>query len=274
VVPTHDRPEALRRCLDALARQTALDELEVIVVDDGSVVVSAVEAVVSAYSFARLVQMRHSGPASARNRGAACALGRYVCFTDDDCEPSPTWVSGLAGALNAGGDAVAGRTVTGEPGSSLGAAYDLVAGAPALVDATSGGQVSFAPSNNLGARLALLCEVRFDESYPVAAGEDRDWCRRVVAKGYVILSEPDAVIVHRPQPTVRAFLRQQVRYGRGAFLFRRRGPEPQSLEPPGFYLALVRRGFGHGPAAGTLVAAAQVATAVGYGLAWLADRKR
>src|SRR5207247_1813494 len=36
VIPTRDRPMSLRRCLGALAEQLPLEDLEVIVVDDGS----------------------------------------------------------------------------------------------------------------------------------------------------------------------------------------------------------------------------------------------
>ena len=48
VVPTRDRPEALARCLGALASQD-LDGIEVVVVDDGSRDRGAVEAVASAH---------------------------------------------------------------------------------------------------------------------------------------------------------------------------------------------------------------------------------
>ena len=82
------------------------------------------------------------------------------------------------------------------------------------------------------------------------------------------------MLVHRPEPTLRAFLRQQVRYGRGAFWFRRRGPEPQPLESPHFYLSLLRSSFRQGPLTGLLVAVAQAATAVGFFLAWAGERDR
>jgi glycosyltransferase involved in cell wall biosynthesis len=272
-VPTRDRPEALRRCLAALARQTCVNQLEVLVVDDGSLAAATVQTVVADHAFARLIRIPKSGPASARNTGVSSVRADYVCLTDDDCEPSPTWADRLVRTLEAGADAVAGRTVTGDLGSALGVASDLIAEAPALVDAPSSDGLMFAPSNNLACRVKLLTEVRFDERYPVAAGEDRDWCRRIAAKGYVLRSEPDAVVAHRPQSTVRAFLRQQVRYGRGAFWFRRLGAHPQPLESPGFYAALLRRSFRHGLATGVLVAAGQVTTAVGYGLAWARERK-
>jgi glycosyltransferase involved in cell wall biosynthesis len=272
VVPTRDRAEPLRRCLDALAAQTVVDQLEVIVVDDGSIDGAAVEGVVAGHPFVRLIRRRSSGPASARNVGVSHSRGEYICLTDDDCEPSPSWAERLVRAIESGADAVAGRTITAERGGALAAASDLITGAPALVGKGSAGKLVFAPSNNLACRAELLSEVPFDERYPVAAGEDRDWCRRILAKGYLLRGEPEAVLVHRPEPTLRAFLRQQVRYGRGAFWFRRRGPEPQPLEPPNFYLSLLRTSFRRGPLTGLLVAVAQAATAVGFFLAWAGER--
>jgi glycosyltransferase involved in cell wall biosynthesis len=274
VVPTRDREEPLRRCLDALAAQTVLDQLEVIVVDDGSVDGAGVEGVVATYPFARLIRRRNSGPASARNAGVSNARGAYVCLTDDDCEPSPTWAERLVRAIESGADAVAGRTVTGDRGGALAAASDLIAGAPALGGETLAGALVFAPSNNLACRAELLATVPFDERFPVAAGEDRDWCRRMLAKGYVLRGEPEAVLVHLPEPTLRAFLRQQVRYGRGACWFRRRGLKQLPLEAPHFYLRLLRSGFRQGPRTGLLIAVAQAATAVGFLLAWIGERDR
>jgi glycosyltransferase involved in cell wall biosynthesis len=274
VVPTRDRPESLRRCLDALATQTVLDELEVIVIDDGSAAAAEIEDVVEGHPSALLIRQRHSGPASARNLGAANSRGEFVCFTDDDCEPSPAWAEHLVRAIESGADAAAGRTLNGDPGSALAAASELIAGAPALLNRPSPGELTFAPSNNLACRAEILSEVPFDERYPVAAGEDRDWCRRLLAKGYVLRSEPAALLVHRPEPTLRGFLRQQVRYGRGAFWFRRRGLERQPLESPHFYLMLLRSSFRQGLRTGVLVTVAQAATAVGFLLAWAGERER
>lgn len=36
------------------------------------------------------------GPAAARNRGAARAVGDFLCFTDDDCIPDRQWLNALA----------------------------------------------------------------------------------------------------------------------------------------------------------------------------------
>ena len=109
----------------------------------------------------------------------------------------------------------------------------------------------------------MLRQLPFDESYPNAAGEDREWCARAAARGVEIAWEPDAVVVHHQQLAgARGFLRQQYRYGRGAARFRR-GAADRRLAGAGFYAGLMRQGFESGPAVGGLVVASQLAVAAG-----------
>jgi glycosyltransferase involved in cell wall biosynthesis len=274
VIPTRDRPEALRRCLDALAVQTIADELEAIVVDDGSLAGDLVAEMAREYPFVRLIRQPAGGPARARNVGIANARASVVCLTDDDCEPSAVWAEHLAAAIRAGADAVAGWTTTGELANALAVASDIIVGAPASSAGPSPEDLSFAPTNNIACRRDVLLAVPFDDRYPAAAGEDRDWCARLVAAGYVLRSQPTAALIHRPGLTLQSFLRQQVRYGRGAFWFHRDDRFRRPLEAPAFYIALMRRGFRHGLRAGLLVTAAQGATAAGFLLARAAARRR
>jgi GT2 family glycosyltransferase len=265
IVPTRDRPEALSACLEALAAQTAADRLEVIVVDDGSRRAADVAAVVDRHPPARLVRGRGAGPAAARNDGAAAASGEILCFTDDDCVPSADWAERLAAEIDGGADAAAGITLS--AGGALADAAEIVAQAPARAG-------PFAPSNNLACAKGVWEAVRFDESYPSAAAEDRDWCARLAAAGYTLLSAPEARVVHRQALTLRSFFQRQARYGEGAYRFRRRGSGAARLEPIGFYLALLRSSFAAGFAVGVLVTLAQLATALGFARAAVADRRR
>ena len=272
IVPTRDRPEALSACLDALARQTAADRLEVIVVDDGSRRAADVAAVVDRHPPARLVRGRGAGPAAARNDGAAQAGGQILCFTDDDCVPHADWAERLAGEIDGGADAAAGTTAS--AGGALADAAEIVAQAPARAEPRSGNRLVFAPSNNLACAKSVWDAVRFDESYPSAAAEDRDWCARLAAAGYTLLLAPEARVVHRQALTLRSFFQRQVRYGEGAYRFRRLGSGTAQLEPIGFYLALLRSSFKSGFAVGVLVTLAQLATALGFARAAVADRRR
>jgi GT2 family glycosyltransferase len=267
VVPTRDRLAPLRDCLDALSAQTIADRLDIVVVDDGSVAAESVRDLVAEYPAARLLRGSGGGPAGARNAGARAAKGTLLCFTDDDCSPRPDWAERLVEALQEGAEAVAGVTLSG--GGALADASEIVAHAPSVVE-DGGDTLTFAPSNNLACTRRLVELIEFDESYPGAAGEDRDWSARLRAAGYALRLEPAAVIVHRQDLTFGGFLRQQIRYGQGAYRFRRTGGEHRRLESADFYIALVRRGFSHGFGVGSLVAAAQLATGVGFIGGWLA----
>ncbi len=81
IIPTHNRPDMLKKAIESATAQTAGD-LEVIVVDDGSsppVINEQFEAIVSIY--------RHPSPkgaSAARNTGLSLARGPYTAFLDDD----------------------------------------------------------------------------------------------------------------------------------------------------------------------------------------------
>ena len=86
VVPTFDRAEAVRACLDALRRQTAPpDTFEVVVVDDGSR--DSTPRVLRSYSapFRLTVERQENrGQPAALNRGIELAQSSVVLFLDDD----------------------------------------------------------------------------------------------------------------------------------------------------------------------------------------------
>ena len=270
-MPTRDRPAALARCLRALSAQTVAHALEVIVVDDGSLAAEEVSDVVALHRPARLIRRAGGGPAAARNAGVEHARGTVLCFTDDDCIPQQEWAERLAETLERGADAAAGITISG--GGALAEASEIVAHAPAAARSGAEGNLPFAPSNNLACTRTVFESIQFDESYPSAAGEDREWCARLIAAGYVLRLQPNARVVHHQKLTLGRFVRQQFRYGKGAYRFRRRSGEHRPLESPGFYTELLRRGFTESFNVGLLISAAQLATAAGFAFGW-ADARR
>jgi GT2 family glycosyltransferase len=268
VVATRDRPQALARCLVALARQTAAS-LEVVVVDDGSADGEAVRELVARAREAGPQATRWAvvgggghGPAAARNLGARSAGGAVVCFTDDDCRPEPDWAQRLSAAC-AGGAAAAGTTLAEPAAGRAAGASQLITHTLQLasLDSTCG-TLGFGPSCNLACPAGVLRELPFDESFPLAAGEDRDWCDRLAAAGVALRFVPGAVVEHGPQMGVRSLLRQQARYGRGAVRFRAAG-EQRRLSGRTFYGRLARAVLRRGPRIAALVALAQVAGAAG-----------
>jgi GT2 family glycosyltransferase len=91
VIPTHDRRGPVMRLLRALRRLDPVPGgFEVVIVADGCAdgTVEAVRKLDTAFPCAVLEQSA-SGPAAARNRGAAHATGDILLFLDDDVEPRP-----------------------------------------------------------------------------------------------------------------------------------------------------------------------------------------
>ena len=90
VIPTHNRPELLRRALDSVYAQT-LDSFEVIVVDDGNAprAYDVLGEYQSRPNFVYLETEKDRGGSRARNVGIRYAQGEYVAFLDDDDEWLP-----------------------------------------------------------------------------------------------------------------------------------------------------------------------------------------
>jgi hypothetical protein len=82
VIPLYNGSAYIAETLTSIQRQT-FDDLEVIVVDDGSDD-GALDVVRNHPVQARLVEQPHLGVAVARNRGLALARGRWVAFLDQD----------------------------------------------------------------------------------------------------------------------------------------------------------------------------------------------
>jgi peptidoglycan/xylan/chitin deacetylase (PgdA/CDA1 family) len=91
IIATFNRAQALRRCLDALERQTAaLEAFDVVVVDDGST--DDTGEMLAAYNppyRLRVERQPNRGPAAARNAGIRIASGAYCLFMDDDIVADP-----------------------------------------------------------------------------------------------------------------------------------------------------------------------------------------
>jgi glycosyltransferase involved in cell wall biosynthesis len=98
IIPAYNAGHTLAACLAALKNQTyPADRFEIIVVDDGST--DDTRAVAEAAGV-QVVTIPHSGPAIARNQGAAVARGRFLLFTDADCVPVPEWLAALVRAVD------------------------------------------------------------------------------------------------------------------------------------------------------------------------------
>lgn len=97
IVPTYKRPDDLRRCLDALKRQSLPAARVNVIRRDTD---TATETMLAAYDATGLAMQVHvvgvPGVVAALNLGLEHAVGDAVAMTDDDAAPHPDWLQRMA----------------------------------------------------------------------------------------------------------------------------------------------------------------------------------
>ncbi|MEG4008431.1 glycosyltransferase [Microcoleus sp. Pol11C1] len=230
-VCTRDRPEDLRRCLDAL--MLLPDEGQEYLVIDNCPATDASSELVKNYPKIRYVREDVAGESAARNRALREAKHEFVAFTDDDAAPDPNWLRSLL--WNFSDPRV--MCVTGlvmpleleteaqewfERYSPHGRGYDR-----RVVDGAQCNPLIIAPvgvSASMAVRKSLIDYIGlFDEALgvgtPAKCGSDSELFARILRSGYRIVYEPRALSWHRHRRTWEE-LRNLLRcYGIGVYAF-------------------------------------------------------
>ena len=248
VIPTYARPERLRDCLAALARQTmAADDFEIVVVDDGSPEPTTPPAAnAPAGPSVRVIRQKNAGPSAARNRGVQEARGELVALTDDDCLPTPSWLESLVAAHRQSPDALAGGiTFNGLTDAIFSTTSQLIIDLVYEHFNREEDSAYFLTSNNMLCSRTAYSELGgFDTTFQKAGAEDRDFCDRWRASGRPLRLVPTARLEHRHAQNLRQFLGLHYRYGRGAYRYqanRRLRGSGSMQDDLGFHSSLMRR---------------------------------
>lgn len=215
IVCTRNGSSRIGACLDAIRNQTPPPH-EIIVVDDGSADGTA-NLVERKFPDVALLRLEASGLSAARNAGAEAATGGILAFTDDDCEPDPCWLAGLAHVFAKGWDAAGGPNLPPPPRNEAEAVVAAAPGAPSHV-MLDDEEAEHLPGCNIAVRRAAYFDIGgFDPRFRTA-GDDVDFCWRLREKGYRLGFAPTAFVWHHRRPSLRGYLRQQIGYGKAEAL--------------------------------------------------------
>lgn len=250
IIPTYNRPERLASCLEAIAfLDYPRDCFEVIVVDDGSN--TPLDRIVAPFKNninIQLLRQANAGPAAARNKGAEAAQGKFLAFTDDDCQPTPDWLKQFAqGFIDAPSAMIGGKTINALSDNPFSAASQKLIDYLYDYYNPAKGKDAFFASNNIAMPVAGFQALDgFDVSFPLAAAEDRDFCDRWNLQ-FPMLYRPEAQVDHYHNLSLASFWKQHFSYGRGAFCFHqlraKRVAKDLEVEPLSFYFALLTYPF-------------------------------
>lgn len=227
IVPSYNRRDLLRRCLEALETQTAPSEsFEVIVADDGSTDGTA-EMVASLEAPFRLrhLGLVNGGQPSALNAGIEAAEGRACLFLDDDTIASPELVATHLEAQRGEGRTLGiGSLTQAVPPGADPYAVAFARRWNERTETLSDPDWADCYSGNLSAPRAALQEVGgFDASLPAVF--DLEAAFRLCAAGCVPRYLPTAHAVHDDSKPGEKIILAEVRFGAWCAEFTAAHPE-------------------------------------------------
>jgi GT2 family glycosyltransferase len=221
VVVSHNRVDALRRCLASIEKSEGREKLQLIVVENGSRDGSAqLDAEFGNLQWIRLP--KNFGMTKAWNLGWRAADAEYVFFLHADTEVEPETVQRLAETLDANEDAVAVCPLLvdaeGRPAPQLGALPPDGTWRPAEAAGSGPVEVEYPRGAALMARVFYIKKIRqIDERYG-QFGADADLAMQIQRAGRKILLVPDVRVRHYPRATYPSAETADFLLGRAVFL--------------------------------------------------------
>ncbi len=235
IVPTHDRPEYIKRCLPALL---ALEypHYEIIVVDNVPHTTATADFIKQTYHDVPQVRyVREDRPSAslARNCGMQAAKGEILAFTDDDVTVDRYWLVELVRAFHRADDVVCvtGPNLPLELDTSAQFWFEEYYGVSwenrwfnrrifDKRDVEPFRPALFGRSSSMAITKTFLASIGgFDPVLGAGtialSGEDSVVLNEVVARGHKVVYEPIAMSYHLHRPDYRSLSKQIYGYGVG-----------------------------------------------------------
>lgn len=215
ILLTRDRPELLRKCVHSVLTSTHYDNLEVIIVDNGTVDREALGLLETFALDPRVKLLRDPSPfnfSTLNNRAAELATGEYYCLMNNDIEVlDPDWLNEMVSvALQPGVGAVGARlyypnrkiqhagVITGI-GGVAGHAFknqqrddwNYMARSRLMLELTAVTAACMITPRSVYRQLGGL-----EEANLAVAFNDIDYCLRVCEAGHKVIYDPYAEFVH------------------------------------------------------------------------------
>lgn len=252
IVPTCNRPEVTRRCLQGIVEQIVRD-FELVVIDDCSTddTPQMLQQFAANHPHLRLQIIRNDrnlGANPSRNRGIAATSAPCVCFLDCDSIPEPQWLGAIVAPFDDERVGAVNGIVNDVPPRNV---FELTLKGNHRVHGTT--HANRLTAGNMCVRRELLQRFGFDEDRAtvVAApdgtpdvsvsgrGDEEGLFLHLRAAGFDVRLAHDAVILHDHPIGGRSFLRQAWRGGRSAARLVYKYALPHRLDVMPFALMLI-----------------------------------
>lgn len=230
-VCTRDRPDDLKRCLQAL--QKLPDDGQEILVVDNAPSNDVTRVLVAKFPNVRYLVESKPGLSIARNRAFEEAKYELVVFVDDDSVPDPNWLrSLLCNFSDPSVYCVTGLTMPLELDTRaqqwfkmfcpFGRGFKRLVFDRRVLSPASAAMTGV--GNNMAIRRCVLQELgpfdpKLGAGAPAQAGEETEVFARILSAGHRIVYEPRALSWHRHRRTRKGVRKQFLNYGKGIYAF-------------------------------------------------------
>jgi GT2 family glycosyltransferase len=217
VIPVNYSPK-LVNAINAIAAQSALER----VVDILIVGRQETDHIPNLPQLTYLPNFDKPTPAVNRNKGVRHSTGDFICFTDSDSLPKPDWIEKIIRSFDDGTVALAGAVDIPPQMPYWGRCDHYLGFENQAAGIAHKPYLNYAATINFCIRKDIFSSLGgFDESFLDAGGEDREFCWRLVSKGYKIKFVPDAVVLHEHhRPNFKASWDHLAHYGLATSKFR------------------------------------------------------
>lgn len=204
IIPAYNNERTIQDCVKSVKEQRIDGTFEVIVVDDGS---SDATSALAENCGAIVLRQENAGPAKARNNGARHSTGEVLVFIDSDCLAEKNWLSEMLSAF-------ADKSVCGVQGAyrtrqkSLVARFVQIEIEERYEKMKRSENLDWIGSYSAAYRKKDFFEAGgFDESFPIASGEDPELSYKMAEQGKKLVFNPQAIVYHSHPDSLEKYVR-------------------------------------------------------------------
>ncbi len=227
IIPAYNSEKTIEKTLSSVRSQN-FPGIEILVVDDRSTDMTV--NIAKKHADRVLVNRQNRGPAFTRNRGIREAKSELIVFIDSDAYADKGWLKAMYTELmNGNADIIMGNVrisksnMIGDSISALGFPGGGSIGFEKMWRVDKDGFTDHITSCNMGARKSVFQKHGFfDESFPLAGGEDSEFSFRLTRSGAKIRFCGDAVVYHEPRASIGSFVKWQIKRGESNIHFKRK----------------------------------------------------
>jgi poly-beta-1,6-N-acetyl-D-glucosamine synthase len=217
IVPFRNENANLKSLISSLVAQTYAS-YEVILVDDHSeddgVILSA--ELIRPHPFIRVIANRGTGKKEALTAGVGVANGEIIVTTDADCRHLPGWLASMVEPFADDRTKMAFSAVKIDGTSATLQSLEFISVVATGVALFGLGKPSYCNGASMAFRKSVFRQVDgYADNMHVPSGDDEFLLKKVEAvhpDGIRFVTSPDSIVVTLPQPTLRQFFEQRIRW--------------------------------------------------------------